>query len=89
MYSSKNDIVFHVFQVLEVYQNWKGYNGLAIIDLLTDMTRATNILKFATMVSKGNPTVYQILSEELRQSSNLDTKTRQVILGKFFFFKSC
>lgn len=37
------------------------------------------------MVSEGNPNEYQILGKELELSRNLDTKTRHVVLGKFFF----
>lgn len=78
----------HVFQVRKVYQSRKGYNVLAINDLLTDNSRTTNILEFAKIVYKGNPTKYQLKGEEFKQSINPDSKTRQVILGKFFL-ESC
>lgn len=74
----------YVFQVCSVYQNREGQYGPESNDVLTAESLSTSLLDFSKLVLNGIPPKYQLLVKELENSRNIDAKTKQVILGKFF-----
>lgn len=74
----------YVFQVRSVNQDQEGKYGPESNDVLTAESLSTSLLDFSKLVNNGIPSKYQLLVKELENSRNIDAKTKQVILGKFF-----
>lgn len=74
----------YVFQVQLVYQDQEGQYGPSN-DVLTAESASTSLLDSLKQVSYAIPQKYQLFVKELENSRNIDARTKQVILGKFFF----
>lgn len=74
----------YVFQVQLVYQDQEGQYGPSN-DVLTAESASTSLLDSLKQVSNAIPQKYQLFVKELENSRNIDARTKQVILGKFFF----
>lgn len=75
----------YLFQVQSVYQDQEGQYGPESNDVLTAESASTSLLDFSKQVSNTIPQKYQLFVKELENSRNIDARTKQVILGKFFF----
>lgn len=71
----------YVFQVRGVFQDQEGGYGPANDTVKTKESLATYLLQFSLSVDNGNPSKFQLLTGELKQSTNSNAKTRKLFLG--------
>lgn len=74
----------YAFQVRSVNQDQEGKYGPESNDVLIAESLSTSLLDFSILDNNVIPPKYQLLVKELENSRNIDAKTKQVILGKFF-----
>lgn len=70
------------FQVRGVLNDQEGSYGPQSDVIKTTESLATVLLDFSKRLDNRNPSKYQLLAEELKNSRNPMAKTRKLILGK-------
>lgn len=76
----------YIFKVKGVFHDQEGQYGPANEEIQTKISLALCLLKSAKLVAGGNPAKYELVAPELQDSRNNEAKTKQHVLGKFFFW---
>lgn len=76
----------YVFQIRGVYEDQEGSYGPANHNIQTPHSLATQLLELSECVRRGDPSVFKLYAEEIKEARNESAKIKKLCLGGKFRF---
>lgn len=71
----------YVFQIRGVYEDQEGSYGPANYNIQTPQSLAIHLLEFSECVRSGNPSIFKLNAEEIKEARNESAKIKKLCLG--------
>lgn len=71
----------YVFQIRGVYGDQEGSYGPANYNIQTPQSLATQLLEFSECVRRGDPSIFKLDADEIKEARNESAKIKKLCLG--------
>lgn len=76
----------YIFQIRGVFEDQEGSYGPANYDIQTPHSLATQLREFSECVRRGDPSIFKLYVEEIKEVRNQSAKIKKLCLGGKFCF---
>lgn len=76
----------YVFQIRGVFEDQEGIYGPANYDIQTPQSLASQLLEFSECIRRGDPSIFKLNAEEIKEARNEFAKIKKLCLGGKFGF---